>query len=232
MIRPHIKQIQGDQLITDRFVAQGNLEGQQDIVTGNWFFSTSNFISPEDICSKISLSAGTLINSTSDWLQFFDNGKILFINRQPIRSNLSYDNVEAVIDPINGTQITIEYNGEEIRYNCRLPKGGNANPCYNITALGQGSEWNRLMYRVNADKVTDAANGVQIRPNFVELSNVELGIGTGAVGVKTLCQEPLSSDNSKVLLRGDENSISASEFVDRDYVNTNVGLRLVLELET
>jgi hypothetical protein len=112
---------------------------------------------------------GLEFNDTPDWIKFDYNGKVLYLPKSAIRSQITWDDIHKV-DAVFGKEITV---GNK-KYRVRLIKGGASNEL--------GSEWNDLFYGIHAD-----TNAYGWNINF---TNDDLNIGTGT-GKTTWTQDEI-----------------------------------------
>lgn len=142
--------------------------------------AAADFIDGVTLAAAIGLSAGTAINTTTNWLQFSYNGKTLYIPKLPVRQGVSFSNIytakaaygtgistdarpsgQAAV--VQSAQVTIGSN----TFIVRLIQGYPANPTA-FTAGGQdaamavGSEWNALYYPITNDSKIVTYTGPKI----------------------------------------------------------------------
>ena len=204
-----------------------------------------NFITGDELASKIGLTVGTAQHSTEPWLKFTrkeSDEKIttMFVAKKPLRYNLSWDHINAV-GAVFGTNIEIGGN----TYKVRLMKGALTNPSKDLDSdLGaKGSEWNRMMLPIHEQ----AIDKTWAYPAYVEdnIKPFAHELGTGKNGMYTDCdllthsscgsgsyswtQETTKSSTSSHVLRGN-NGVSNSTLIGPNTVGTYRGWRPVLEL--
>ncbi|MCK9234847.1 MAG: BspA family leucine-rich repeat surface protein [Gammaproteobacteria bacterium] len=187
-----------------------------------------DFINGASLASRIGLITGDLINLTEPWLKFYLDGKILFIPKKPIMSDISWDEINAC-DAVFGNKV-LEINGGF--YRVRLINGYNEDS--GIPYKGGhdsedtwGTEWNRLIYNVVETNPSYPKNS-QYGPNWVTYTENELGTKTGA-GRFTWCMEQTELDGEiRKACRGNINTTRLTS-QPASYKNANRGWRPVLE---
>lgn len=183
--------------------------------------TSEEFITGDALASEIILTAGESQNSTTDWLKFAYEGKILFVAKKPIRYNLSWDHISAA-NAVNGTKTVII---QDLTFKVRLFKGALTNPSLISTDRGtKGSEWNRLMLPIHAQ----AADESWSYPDYVEdIPNWGIGFTDADLlthnsygsGSYTWCQEVYGEDPSSRVLRGSY-GVSNSNRATTSFTNT------------
>lgn len=138
--------------------------GPQVIAAGSstkgWYgeVPASSLITGSALATAVALTLGTEMNPGEPWLKFSLADKTLFVARKPLRSNISWDNLNVKNLITGNTVITI--GGHQ--YKVRLLKGVNANPSLAQSgfdpATTWGSEWNSLLYHVSAKPFAQAGN--------------------------------------------------------------------------
>ena len=239
---------------------------------------SGDFISGDDLCSAIGLSAGNSQHSDTPWMKFYvgpdaacnafvrrgetAQAYVAFIPQKPIRYDLVWDDIYdagAVFGtgdsgPYNsGSNVTQDAQvtvGEYI-FKVRLPTCARENPfpeegdvktwtCdYNI---GEGSEWNELIYRVHEDvpncedptegvssREDDRHGGPQDGDNWETFTDYDLILDYDASGYGSLSwgQETREADTESRALRGNN---GVGFFDDGRHAYTTRGFRPVLEL--
>ena len=151
-----------------------NGPGPQTLIMGDYeagYFgklTSSEFFTAEEVAYYSGLTAGSVLNNTTEWFKFAYKGKILFIPAKVIRYNMSWQNLyekglvygtddngnnvpTAITIPVNQLKY-ITKNGENFKV--RLMKGSPSNPITG-SATGtydsvgfQGSEWDELIYKM------------------------------------------------------------------------------------
>lgn len=210
-----------------------NLPGPKQLVAGDdmaGYYGTlpgTDFITGDLLATTIGISAGTSINSTTDWLKFSYNGKTLFVPKLPLRHGLSWDDINLHGAVFGTAKLAIKGR----LYKVRLMKGSNVDPYTGPNGASDPeqtwtSEYNRLMYRVCT---VDPPS--QTLPNFVAFTPEELGMYT--TGGVQLCQEasaPSTGDPVGVLCRGNgANNIATCHSPSTIYAPGR-GWRPVIEL--
>jgi len=94
--------------------------------------SAADFITGDALASLVNLTAGSSINSAHGWLKFAYKGKTLLTSKRPLRSTISWNDLNARALITGNTVVSI--NG--LQYKVRLFFGNT------------GLEWDDLMYRV------------------------------------------------------------------------------------
>lgn len=172
-----------------------------DAITDSGYIgSINNLISGSDLISNVDEMSGQTITFSNIWLGFYYQGKYLFVAKEPILDNVSWDflyetglvfgtddygpyiSEEEVVQDKN-IEITNTSSGYiGLSFKVRLLKGGNANP-YHL----RGGEWDVLLPNV--------INGV-----WDDLTEDDLGMGQSG----SWCQETHRDDNypNNRLIRG------------------------------
>ena len=159
-----------------------------------------------DLATYIGLTEGTPVNATTTWLKFALNGKILFVPKKPLRTNVSWQAIYqagAVYgletgtgvqslpsnSPVQQTKRITTANGH---FRIRLPQGANANPYTgNGSSEASASEWTLLLNRVS--------ESAPAATRWAAFSNDDLGIETSAA---SWCQEYASFNTAARVCRG------------------------------
>jgi hypothetical protein len=111
---------------------------------------SADFISGSALATAIGLSQGTLINDTSSWFKFVDNGKTFYMPKLPIRKTITWESLNA-IGAVTGTK-TVVIGG--LTYKVRLMTGGSgANPTNTA-----GGEYDAYFSRVTTQYAGGAAS--------------------------------------------------------------------------
>lgn len=171
---------------------------------------TTELITGDDLANEIGLSAGTSQHSNEPWLKFAIDEEILYVAKKPYRNDVSWDDIDAVnavYDDASAPVVTID----GFQFRVTLMTGAEADPTQWTTSstaddnFGQGSEWNRLMYRVHQDVPTGGTDtyhgGAQEGANWAEYTDADIVVGSGN-GRRTWCQETPSYDTSRRVSRG------------------------------
>lgn len=181
--------------------------------------SAEEFITGVDLISNIGLSAGVGINSDTGWFKFAHLGRVLYVPKTPLVSEVSYRQLYQAglvygdetfgVDPLDPpvvqfNPIIIENDG----FSVRLLTGGNENP-----ATTGGGEWNALLYQI--------ASGAPDSLGWGENSDADLGL----VGPEWV-QESSAASPGQRLTRGGSD-ITGLQSADVDALNY---FRPVLEL--
>ena len=195
-----------DPLMPDYVLPEG-IPGEQDVIKGDLDYgyfgvvSANDFISGDDLCDLLGLTAGISQFSDAGWLKYSVNGKPLFVAKKTIRRSISWDNINAV-GAIFGDKILV-LNG--IRYAVRL-----------LSTL----EWDRLIYPVHIEHYGGA-------PAWDDFTNADLQIAVGN-GYRTWTSTLYSTGTHRVV-RGDR-SVSYSSNYSPDNSYGYMGFRPVLEV--
>jgi hypothetical protein len=195
--------------------------------------SSSELITGDQLASEIGLSAGASQHSTTNWLKFAYNGKILFTPMKPIRYGLSWDEINT-IGAVSGMS-TVNIKG--LTYKARLFRGAEHNPTNSYNDLDKdsiGSEWNDLMYPIHEHAAT--SNWTYPEHVGINVQNWGIGFTDDALlthahygnGSYSLCQEE-SDTNTQKIARGGQ-GVSNVYMYHANSDNSNVGWRPVLEL--
>jgi hypothetical protein len=173
----------------------GPTTGDYDATTDTGYYgfvSAADLADGTTVASDIGLSAGTAFNTTTGWLKFYVGAsadcnkdgvaKVLFIAKETIRNNLSWDDIylagavygtgdNGTASASTGTTATqdaqVVYGSTT--YKVRLLTGSATDPVaggYSNQSCaddaGGGSEWNDLLYRVHTDipNCTDPTEGM------------------------------------------------------------------------
>lgn len=188
------------------------------------------FITGDQLASALMLNEGVSQNSTTPWLKFFIDDKILFIPKKTLRHSISWDHINAV-NAVYGDR-SLDLLG--YRFKIRLLQG--INPGESATTangsdlpITHQSEWNRLMYPICEDIVSYPKTS-QIGPNWVSYTQAELNITSGD-GRYTWCQETPSNSPSSRAFRG-HYAVSYLLWNGSSTTSASLGWRPVLELVT
>jgi len=181
--------------------------------TDGWYgeVPAADFFTGDELASILGVTEGTAQNSDAGWLKFQSEGKVLFVAKRPLRHSISWDHLysRGIVygtddnganprgTPVN-QRTTVKLGGNE--YIVRLLTCAHADPFAESDPLfftadmyqgdfGGGSEWNRLIYRVNAAVPSDPAvdgmvaerhGGPQVGDNWASYTDSDLGhIGSG-----------------------------------------------------
>lgn len=97
-----------------------------------------DFISGEDLCDAIGLTAGTLQESDAGWLKYYNNNEIIYIAKRTFRHSISWNHINTVGAIFGDKKIAI------------------GNHVFAVRALSTG-EWNKLIYPVHVNYGTWAS---------------------------------------------------------------------------
>lgn len=188
--------------------------GPQNVIGSNgtegYFgeLASSELITGDALASLVGLTGGTSQNSTTNWLKFFIDGKIVFVSKKNIRNSVSWDMLNAA-NVINGSRIiTIG----QYQYRIGLLKGLNPDTSVPYTQgydvpSGLNSEWNRLMYPVSSDEgiQEDRQKHSQTIPNWANFpqddseDGLNISVGNGRY---SWVQETNPTNTSYRVIRG------------------------------
>jgi hypothetical protein len=109
-------------------------------ITGGYFgeVSAANFISGEELCDLLGLTAGISQNSEAGWLKYYNNNEITYVAKMTFRHTISWDNINAVGAVFGNSVVAV---GNHI-FACRLLSS---------------AEWNKLIYPVHVNYGTWAS---------------------------------------------------------------------------
>lgn len=195
----------------------GPIPGSPTLIAGDanagWYgeVPTADLVDGVALAAALGLVAGSPLNSSSPWLKFAYNGKILFVARNTFRYAMSWDQLQAV-NVVDGSRI-VTFMGT--KYRVRLLKGGDAD-----LATGPGREWNALMLRVHASYPAGT--------RWAAYTDAQLSVATGT-GYITWCYDAQQSSPSNKVTRGNE-TVSAFYTYRSDTSNYATGWRPVLEV--
>ncbi len=197
----------------------------------------SMFISGDDLNDEIFGNTTNAQNSDAGWLAFVHGNKLKLIPKKSIRHTVSWNNIYdagAVFGtgdngPYNSGSNTTQNASVTIggkTYTVRLLTGAKANPFPEESAnawacadnIGEGSEWNELMYRVHVDapncsnihvgmpagSETNRHGGPQVGGNWAQFTDEELNMNylVGGNGTAAWCQETRAADTARRCIRG------------------------------
>ena len=177
-----------------------------------------------------------LINNDSGWLKFVHNGKIKYIAKKPFMHTVSWGDI-AKAEAVYGNR-TVRIGSRLFRVS--LLSGAESDPSSFITSStasdnkGAGSEWNELVYRVNAGVPTDGATtnqgGKQVGLNWWNFTDADMVMTSdNGNGSYTWCKETLAFNTANRVLRGGD-SLSTFGFPTSSATNTGLGWRPCLTL--
>ncbi len=187
--------------IVHRVWGGGNVEWCPDFYTGpgpqcmayveeddKGFFGevpNGQLITPVDLTSQLGVTQGISQNTTTPWLKFYLDGKILYVSKKPIRHTIGYAHLRE-LGLVDRTRIiTIS----DLQYRVGLIKvidddyfgqvvNNEAHPHYSLR-----SEWNRLIYNSVMDVTTPSLHKQdQVGDNWAEYpqDNSTNGLGVTA----------------------------------------------------
>ena len=236
--------------------------GPQEFIGGDMsagFFGevdSSELFTPLELDFLLGFTQGESMPDAG-WLKFARNGKILYVQKRPMRHTISWDHIysRGAVYGTNDNGLyprdtpTNQYNPlrkGNFTLVPRLLTGAASDPIDTTEResedsctfdLGGGSEWNELIYRVHQDEPfcgdpdhTTYHGGPQVGNNWFNYSNSDLGIVSG-VGRATWTQETASEATSARVNRGIYTSVAFFYRNNASNANSGLGLRLVLALE-
>lgn len=108
--------------------------------SGGYFGEVSaiDFISGEDLCSAIGLTAGTLQESDAGWLKYYNNNDIIYVAKRAFRYDISWNDLNAVGAIFGDKKIKV------------------GNHVFAVRALSS-AEWSKLIYPVHVNYGTWAS---------------------------------------------------------------------------
>ena len=142
-------------------------------MTDGFFGETTSteLITGDALASAIGLTAGVSQNSNVPWWKFAIDGEIIYVPTMSLRNDVSWDDINAVNAVYNDANSPI-INIDGFQFRVTLMTGAEADPTVNEN--GEGSEWNRLIYRVHSDVPTD-----QVGDNWAEYNTDDTNITSG-----------------------------------------------------
>lgn len=183
-----------------------NVPGNKEIIAGTpeyGFFgevSSEEFISGDDLCNLLGLTAGVSQNSDAGWLKVIDGDKMLLIAKQTLRHSISWNDINAV-GAVFGRIVAID----GIKYSARL-----------LSTV----EWDRFMYPLHIDHPNNA-------PTWAEYTDCDLLVrDTCGNGSYSWTSTP--SDSYRVIRGG--TSVSYSDSRGSSFKRVDYGFRPVLEV--
>ena len=179
------------------------------------FKGISNLISSSALTSLVRVTQGSQHKATPGWLHFEDKGKTLFVAKNSLRNNVTWNHLNS-LGAVFGTKV-VEIEGKQ--YKVRLMTGGNGDP-----ASGPGGEWDRLMYAISKDRPADYQG-----PRLAEFIPADLEYGFQSAIYSTLCQETQAGSTGNCIRRGRDNLTWYDVFAKNTGGNT-IMWRPVLEL--
>ncbi len=218
---------------------------------------SGDFITGDVLATTIGLSAGTSQHSSSNWLKFASNGKTILVPKLTFRHSMNWEDIYqagAVYgDDTNGsnpsgtarlqdTVVTVD----GFDYRVRLLRGAGTDPTtqgadglwygYDVD-LGDGSEWNRLIYPIHSGDHTEVDNPTpHTDPNadpyasWASYSDTDLLVDAVAgYGSFNLCMESAGDISTARVARGGNGLTWLSRYSSTSSANM-FGWRPVLEL--
>ena len=124
-----------------------------------------------DLATYIGLTQGTAHNTSTPYLKYSYQGRVIFIAQKTIRYGLATDHLIPLNAVYGDTEIILGDN----TYKLRLMTGGNGDP-----STAEGGEWDAL--------IIPSSNGI-----LANYTTMELNAGTNSNGSVTQCQEKLET---------------------------------------
>lgn len=236
--------------------------GPQEFIGGNMsagFFGevdSSELFTPLELDFLLGFTEGVPM-SDAGWLKFARNGKILYVQKRPMRHSISWDHIysRGAVYGTNDNGLfprgtpTNQYNPLRkggFTFVPRLLTGAASDPIDTTEReseesctfdLGGGSEWNELIYRVHQDEPfcgdieqETFHGGPQVGSNWFNYSNSDLRLVSGN-GRGTWVQETPSDETSNRIRRGNALTVANLGHSSAAVTVSTLALRLVLELE-
>lgn len=199
-----------------------------------------------------SYASGGESNSNAGWLKFASRGQILFVAKRPFLNDISWDDLDAAGVVFGGVTATADISkwesnytgGLQVPYTVRLLTGANGDPTIGSPGsdrgkagvqIGGGSEWNDLMYRIQAVIPVDTdsySGGRQIGDNWASFTLTDLGIESDDDGRRNRVQETAGDDAGERVHRGSTGFIGFISSYSQSYASADYGWRPVLVLNT
>lgn len=201
----------------------------------------SDLLNARDLTDALDLYGGNISNYNEPYLKFSYEGKIQFISKKNMRSNISWNHLSSA-DVVLGKTISID----GLTYKVRLMSGSAKNPSGSSGADLHGSEWNKLMLPIHEQSIDKS---------WEYPSNVEWNIpvwnhnyGSGRDGMYTdldlntlngvdypgsfsWVQESWAGNpNDYFIMRGGGNGVTYASSEIRNSTRVYAGWRPVLEL--
>lgn len=189
----------------------------------------AELITPTSYLDLVGLTTGVRINPNTVWFKFLIDEKVIFVAKAPFAHTVSFAQLETKDLTTGNKVISIK----DREFKCRLMRAVNDDYLtttltgfinVNNHPLAEGSEWNRLMFKVCS---TEPANG-----RWEQFTQEELGSNVSSSGQTSWCMETLKkTDNLTNCGRGYSNigNLYARNKADGgNYINW--GYRPVLEL--
>lgn len=203
----------------------------------------SEFIDGLTLSSVVGLeSVGVPQNSTTSWLKFLIDGKIVFVPKLPLRHSITWQDIYQAGCVYADNTVGLYPSGPLVLQNKRvsvrgyqfkvgLLSGSNVDPCPNVTGydlpITHGSEWNRLFHSILQNNPSHPKTS-QEGPKWWNYTEAELGITSG-YGRYTWCRESHAYGPNYHVIRG----YLSVAYLDRNFVTsvaTSFGWRPRLEL--
>lgn len=145
--------------------------GSQDIVAGDGTagfmgeITATEFTSTDALSDQLGITHGVVLNGSPRWLKFYYQGKVLFYPKKPLRGGFTWEHINSngLVD--QGTIVDID----GYSYIVRLIRGSEFNPTDGD--LGNGGEWNALIYPVHVDDPNAQGWGVNYTNEDLQIDN-------------------------------------------------------------
>jgi len=191
----------------------------------------TDLVSGDSLADMLGISSGTSQHSTTDWLKFYSNGKIIFTTMKPIRYSISWDDIDAA-NAVYGDE-TVEING--LTYKVRLWRGAQNDPSHDEDSDRDaiGSEWNKLMLPIHEKAPSNFSYSYVDEPTEdwgINFTDADLLTDNSGNGYYSWCRETRGSTTSYRVVRGGHSGVSRSFWYTSSYSTTARGWRPVLEL--
>ena len=150
--------------------------------------TSDQLISGSALAAAVGLTAGTLINDTTNWLKVAYKGNTQFIPKKCIRSSVSWTQMNAagIVTPAQNKRVVIA----EQTFLVRLMRGGNMNPYTGSTATTRDpvetwdSEFNSLIYNLMGVITAGRKD-----PMLASYGGADMGLAPLGPGSTYICQE-------------------------------------------
>jgi len=150
----------------------------------------SEFITGDALASAIGLTAGTSQNSTTPWLKFYIDGKIVYVPKKTLRHSCAWYDIYKVgavygddTTGLSPAGVPVVQDASVIigsdTFKVMLIKGANSNTVtdeygYDVAA-SHGSEWNRLFYNICIADYSGGQKASQEGGQWAEYTDDDLG---------------------------------------------------------
>lgn len=232
----------------DNFLSK--LPGHKKLIAGDWgagFFgevSPYSFITGNALTNLCGITEGDSFNSTTNWLKFAIDKKVIYTTKLPIRNSISWSHLDNAGCVFGEKIVRIG----EVHYKVRLFKTSTTSSYdSNYPERMHNSEWNRLMLPIHIQAKTQnwtCANNVKAPTDYWETdyTNNDLGFiqfnngGTYYTGrgCRTWCQEGWGSNahlykSTRGASSAYTQGVACGQMVRKDSTTSTEGWRPVLE---